>query len=114
MVKESVTIINNAFFTIFFSIGKPGTFHSLVQHFMTKSLIYPTLGNGCQCNKNTLSWIENAGFKMVQSEKIFQNFTPEMLSGNPNIFLVWFARIGSYIGNPILVGFAENGQYLTG
>jgi len=94
--------------------GKPDTFQSFVQHFMTKSLIYPTLINGCRCNKNTLSWIENAGFKMVQSEKLILNFTPEMLSGNPNIFSLWFMRIGSYIENPFLFGFAEKGQCLTG
>ena len=90
-------------FLSFFPIGKHGTFQSLVQHFMTKSLIYPTLLNGCRCNKNTLSWIENAGFKMVQSEKIILNFTPEMLSGHPNIFSVWFMRIGSFIENPFLL-----------
>ena len=66
---------------------------------------------GCRCDCESLYWIEKGGFKIVQSEKLFSNFTPEMFSGCENIFLIWISRILLSIVNSILVGFAEKEQF---
>ena len=63
---------------------------------------------GCRCDRETLYWIEQGGFKMVNSEKISANLTAEMFSGcEADMFSVWTARIRLSIVNSILVGFAE-------
>ena len=65
---------------------------------------------GCRCDRDPLYWIEQGGFKMVQSETTSANVTPEMFSGCGNIFIIWRARICLSIVNSILVGFAEKDE----
>ena len=63
---------------------------------------------GCRCDRETLYWIEQGGFKMVNSEKSSANLTAEIFSGcETDIFSLWTARICLSIVNSILVGFAE-------
>jgi len=92
--------------------GNPWTFQYFVQHFLSKSLIWPTVTGGCRCDRETLYWIEQGGFKMVNSEKISANLTTEIFSGcEADMFSLWTARIRMSIVNSILVGFAEKGCY---
>lgn len=75
---------------------------------MSKSLIWPTLLGGCRCDRETLYWIEQGGFKVVNSKKSFANLTAEIFSGcEADRLSLWTARIRMSIVNSILVGFAE-------
>ena len=104
--------LNNSLFIYFFPIGNPWTFQYFVQHFLSKSLIWPTVTGGCRCDRETLNWIEQGGFKMVNSEKISANLTTEIFSGcEADMFSLWTARIRMSIVNSILVGFAEKECY---
>ena len=107
----SITLLSCSLFInliYFFPIGNPWTFQYFVQHFLSKSLIWPTFTGGCRCDRETLYWIEQGGFKVVNSEKSFANLTAEIFSGyDADRFSLWTARIRISIVNSILVGFAE-------
>lgn len=92
--------------------AKPWTFQYFLQHLVTKFHIWPSLFNGCCCNQNTLSDIQNGGFKWVQYEKIFANCSHEMFSAPNNTYsIIWRARVILYFVNIWLVGLAEKGQF---
>ena len=65
--------------------------------------------NGCRCDQETLSWIEEAGFKMVQAEKIWLEWTPGMFAGCSAI-TVLFTKVVLCLISSILLGFAEKGE----
>ncbi|XP_020629822.1 methyltransferase-like protein 7A [Orbicella faveolata] len=89
--------------------GKPWTLQYLVQQIVSKSLIWPTVFNGCRCDRETLSWIEEAGFKMVQVEKIWLDWTPGMFAGCSAI-TVLITKVVLCFVKSILFGFAEKGE----
>ncbi|KAL9973537.1 hypothetical protein ACROYT_G020007 [Oculina patagonica] len=80
--------------------GNPWTIKYFLQHLLSKSLLWPSLYNGCRCDRKTLPQIEKGGFKLVQSEKIWLNWTLEMIPGCTNQFIL-------YLVDLLLVGFAE-------
>ena len=95
-------------FIYFLPIGNPWTFQYFVQRVLSKSLIWPTFTGGCCCDRETLYWIEQGGFRVVKSEKSSANLTAEIFSGcEADRFSLWTARIRMSIVNSILVGFAE-------
>lgn len=100
------------FLCTFFPIGKPWTLQYLLQQLMSKSLIWPTMLNGCRCDRETLSLIEEAGFKMVQAEKIWVTCSPEMFTGG-TFRSIWNSSVIMRVINSVLFGFAENGEYTT-
>ena len=104
-----VWYVFNSFFFIF-SIGKPWTFQYLFQLFFTKSLISSTMLNGCRWDQETLSQIEEAGFQMVQAEKIWLDWTPEVRATLNDAF----SRIALRLINVMTFGFAEKGQDTEG
>lgn len=89
--------------------GKPWTLQYLVQQLLSKSLIWPTIFNECRCDQETLSRIEDAGFKMVQAETTWLDWTPDMFAGFGAI-TVLIAKVVLCIVNSILLGFAEKGE----
>ena len=91
----------------FISIGKPWTLQYFVQHLLTKLLIYPTLFNGCRCNKETLASIKQAGFKTVQAEKGWLQWSSEAISKPLNPFTFLLVRSAFAIVNSGIAGFAE-------
>ena len=91
----------------FFLTGKPWTFQYLLQHLLTKSLVFPTFLNGCCCNKETLSRITEVGFKTVNAEKQWLDWNPETFSGFKDTFAVLGARMTLPIVNSVIAGFAE-------
>lgn len=93
---------------LFFLIGKPWTLQYLSQQFLSKSLIWPTIFNECRCNRETLSWIEEAGFKMVEAEKIWLDWSPEMFVGSATSTFI--SRVCLCFINSILLGFAGKGE----
>ena len=105
IIDLSVVII-----MLFFPIGKPWTFQYLFQHLLTKSLIFPTLLNGCCCNKETLARIQEVGFNMVQAEKRQINWDTEVLSGSGDTLAVWGTRMLLPVINSFIIGFAEKGS----
>ena len=97
------------FFLLFFLKGKPWTLQYLGQQLVSKSLIWPTIFNGCRCDRETLSWIEEAGFKMVQTENIWLDWTTDMFAGCSAI-TVLITKVVLWFVNSILLGFAEKGE----
>ena len=91
----------------FISIGKPWTLQYFVQHLLTKLLIFPTLFNGCRCNKETLTIIKQAGFKTVQAEKGWLQWSSEAISKPLNPFTFLLVRSTFAIVNSGIAGFAE-------
>ena len=81
----------------------------LGQQLVSKSLIWPTIFNECRCDRGTLSRIEEVGFKMVQTEKIWLDWTPDMFAGCSAI-TVFFSKVVLCFVNAILLGFAEKGE----
>jgi len=90
--------------------GHPWTVKYLLQHFVSKSLLWPSLYDGCHCDRKTLPYIEQGGFKMVQSKKVWANCSPSMYSECKDTFSVWHTKILLYFVDFILVGFAEKEQ----
>ena len=88
------------------STGKPWTFQYFGQQLLTKTGITPTLFNGCCFNKETLSRIEEVGFKAVQAEKTWLNWSPEMFTGFDTLS-VWSSRFVLSCINSVIFGFAE-------
>ena len=88
--------------------GNPWTLQYVLQQLVSKSRFWPTVFNGCRCDRETLSWIEQGGFTLVQSEKIWPNWTPERFSEKASFD--WCTKFKLYIINSMLVGFAEKGQ----
>lgn len=103
-IKMRCSIPICSFFT--FPIGKPWTFQYLLQQFFSKSLIWPTMLNGCRCDRETLSRIEETGFKMVQAEKIWVQWTPKIYAATKDAL----SRIGLFIFSSVVFGFAEKGR----
>ena len=94
----------------FISIGKPWTLQYFVQHLLTKLLIFPTLFNGCRCNKETLASIKQAGFKTVQAEKGWLQWSSEAISKPLNPFTFLLVRGAFAVVNSGIAGFAEKWQ----
>lgn len=105
-------LLGGRFYFLEHIAAKPWTFQYFLQHLVTKFHIWPSLFNGCCCNQNTLSDIQNGGFKWVQYEKIFANCSHEMFSAPNNTYsIIWQARVILYFVNIWLVGLAEKGQF---
>ena len=66
--------------------------------------------NGCRWDRETLSRIEEAGFQMVQAEKIWLDWTPEVYATLNDVF----SSIGLRMINVMTFGFAEKGQDTEG
>jgi len=95
----------------FLPTGKPWTFQYLVQHLMSKSRLFPVFLNGCCCNKETLSKKDEAGFEMVQAEKVWLDCTPEMFSECSGTFTLLCVRMFMMpVLRSMIVGFAEKGK----
>ena len=47
---------------------------------------------------------------MVQAEKIWANWAPEMYFGSKRISLDWHTMFILYFSNSVLVGFSEKGR----
>ena len=62
------SLLFNCWFTSF--TGHPWTLKYLLQRFVSKSLLWPPVFDGCRCDRKTLPYIEQGGFKMVQSRKV--------------------------------------------
>ena len=90
--------------------GHPWTLKYLLQHVVSKSLLWPTMYGGCRCDRGILPYIEQGGFKMVQSKKVWANSSPNMFSECKDMFSVWHTKIVLYFVDFILVGFAEKEQ----
>lgn len=60
--------------------------------------------NGCCCNKETQSVLEEPGFKTVQAEKIWLNWAPEP---GFDAFIVCATRLCFPFLRSIIFGFAE-------
>ena len=65
--------------------------------------------NECRCDQETLSRIEEVGFKMVQAEKIWIDWTPEMFAGCGALSGL-ITKVVMYFVNSMLFGFAEKGE----
>lgn len=90
--------------------GKPWTVQYVLQQVVSKLQLWPTLFNGCRCDRETLTWIKDGGFKMVQAKKTWVNWTPIMFSGSKSISLGWFVRVILWFVCSLLAGFAEKEQ----
>ncbi|KAL9973532.1 hypothetical protein ACROYT_G020001 [Oculina patagonica] len=93
--------------------GKPWTFQYVIQQLVSKSLIWPTFCNGCRCDRDTLARIEEVGFKTIQADKMWVDWTPEMLAyckPSNSLAPVWIPNLMLHIVNSTLIGFAEKGE----
>ena len=90
-------------------LGKPWTLQYILQQLVSKSLLWPTLYNGCRCDRETLSQIEQGGFTKVQVEKRWVNWAPEMCVGSKRVSLDWNIRFKLLFVSSMLVGFSEKG-----
>ena len=95
---------------LFFPIGKPWTVQYIAQHLSSKSFIWPTVFNHCYCDRETLSRIEEVGFKMIQAEKILVDLTPEMFSECKSTTSILITKLVLRFVNSIVFGFAEKGE----
>ncbi|KAL9973533.1 hypothetical protein ACROYT_G020002 [Oculina patagonica] len=88
--------------------GKPWTFQYLIQQLVSKSLIWPTFCNECRCDRDTLARIEEVGFKTIQADKIWVDWTPGMLADcKAGTNSVWVTNLMLHFVNSMLFGFAE-------
>ncbi|CAH3192410.1 unnamed protein product [Porites evermanni] len=104
---KRVLMPGGRFFFLEHVAGKPWTLQYFVQHLLTKLLIYPTLFNGCRCNKETLASIKQADFKTVQAEKGWLQWSSEAISTPLNPFTFLLVRSAFAIVNSGIAGFAE-------
>ena len=91
-----------------FPTGNPWTLQYVLQQLVSKSRFWPTVYNGCRCDRETLFWIEQGGFELVQSVKTWPSWSPEKYSEKHSFD--WGTRLILYIINSMLVGFAEKGK----